>query len=316
MSGSLSEWTTMMANATRMTWSGALLFGTLAISTAPATIVAVVKEARAKGALESALRDDDARVRMLAARALAEVGDVTSADSLAPLLEDADWRVRNNAALAIGRIGGENDRVIDLLVARLQTEQHELVVQTAAEAVGRAGRPGDVAALKALVRRRSGTIWKGAINGLADHHPDSAWEFVVAMAFDPRLGVSQTAIAALGRIGSDPVRHYLVTTYDDPEVDDTRKGFLLGALTEFGFEHVEFYIAKTRFYDRLRGKLKPRQEKGSCSVALQRVNGEMPTRKLRSAKRLATSLPCPGTIMMTRFPITRSVTLEPKTQRP
>lgn len=32
-----------------MTWSGALLFGTLAISTAPATIVAVVKEARAKG---------------------------------------------------------------------------------------------------------------------------------------------------------------------------------------------------------------------------------------------------------------------------
>ena len=32
-----------------MTWSEALLFGTLAISTAPATIVAVVKEARAKG---------------------------------------------------------------------------------------------------------------------------------------------------------------------------------------------------------------------------------------------------------------------------
>jgi Kef-type K+ transport system membrane component KefB/mannitol/fructose-specific phosphotransferase system IIA component (Ntr-type) len=32
-----------------MTWSGALLFGTLAISTAPATIVAIVKEARAKG---------------------------------------------------------------------------------------------------------------------------------------------------------------------------------------------------------------------------------------------------------------------------
>jgi peptidylprolyl isomerase len=201
-----------------------------------------LKEARAKGALEAALRDDDARVRMFAARALAEVGDATSADSLAPLLEDADWRVRNNAALAIGRIGGENDRVIDLLVARLQAEQHELVAQTAAEAVGRAGRPGDVAALKALVRRRSGTIWKGAINGLADHHPDSAWEFVLAMALDPRLGVSQTAIAALGRIGSEPVRHYLVTTYDDPDLDDTRKGLLLGALTEFGFEHVEFYI--------------------------------------------------------------------------
>jgi len=32
-----------------MTWSAALLFGTLAISTAPATIVAVVKEERAKG---------------------------------------------------------------------------------------------------------------------------------------------------------------------------------------------------------------------------------------------------------------------------
>ena len=32
-----------------MSWSGALLFGTLAISTAPATIVALVKEARAKG---------------------------------------------------------------------------------------------------------------------------------------------------------------------------------------------------------------------------------------------------------------------------
>lgn len=38
-------------------------------------------------------------------------------------------------------------------------------------------------------------------------------------------------------------------------------------------QHVEFYIAKTKFYDRLRGKLKPRQEKVIARMFEEGVDG-------------------------------------------
>jgi len=38
-------------------------------------------------------------------------------------------------------------------------------------------------------------------------------------------------------------------------------------------KHVEFYVAKTKFYDRLRGKLKPSQEKVIARMFEEGVEG-------------------------------------------
>jgi HEAT repeat protein len=65
---------------------------------------------RAAGApaLRNLTRDKFELVRMSAARAIAEVGDSSSADVLAPLLKDSAWRVRVNAARALGLLGARN----------------------------------------------------------------------------------------------------------------------------------------------------------------------------------------------------------------
>jgi len=192
-----------------------------------------LKDARAKSAVEATLADSDPRVRMFAARALGEVGDDISADSLVLLLDDADWRVRNDAAGALGKIA-RTDRVIDRLVQKLEKEPHELTAGTMAEALGKVGRPEDWPVLKGLIRRRSGTIWQGMIDGAAARYPDSAVELAGVMVKDPRRHVAATALAALGRIGTESARALIATNYSS--FDPTVRGFALQALGEIGFE--------------------------------------------------------------------------------
>lgn len=199
-----------------------------------------LKDARGREALEGALTDQDARVRMFAARGLAEFGDAESAKQLVPLLNDADWRVRNNAAYALGNIEA-SDAEVDGLVAALDAEKHELAAQTMADAVGKHGRLKDLPVLKGLVRRRSGTIFVGAITGLTAGSPDSAHEFVMAMLRDPRLTVAQTAIHALGELQSEMGRGVMIEMLMDT-TDATRKGFLLSELVRFGYSNVEYFI--------------------------------------------------------------------------
>lgn len=199
-----------------------------------------LKDARGKAALEGALADTDVRVRMFAARGLAEFGDAESARLLVPLLSDADWRVRNNTAYALGSIDA-GDTEVDALVNALDLEKHELAAQTMADAVGRQGRMKDFSVLKGLVRRRSATIWVGALTGITAGFPDSAHEFTLAMLNDPRLVVAQPAIHALGELQSEMGRGLMVRMMQDT-VEATRKGFILSELVRFGFAHVEFFL--------------------------------------------------------------------------
>jgi cyclophilin family peptidyl-prolyl cis-trans isomerase len=199
-----------------------------------------IRDARGKVALESVLGDADARVRMFAARGLAEFGDAGSAALLVPLLEDADWRVRSHAAYTLGRIES-TDAELDKLVSALESEEHELVAQNMAESIARQGRLKDLPVIKGLVRRRSGSIWRGAVTGLAVGMPDSAHELTLAMIRDPRQGVSQTAITALGELRSEMGRGFLINYLRDDN-SETNKGFVLSALVGYGFQNVEYFI--------------------------------------------------------------------------
>jgi cyclophilin family peptidyl-prolyl cis-trans isomerase/HEAT repeat protein len=198
-----------------------------------------LKDPHAKSAVEAALADPDVRVRMFAARALGEIGDDISSDSLVTLLDDADWRVRNDAAAALGKIA-RTDRVIDRLAQKLENEPHELAASTMAEALGKLGRKQDWPVLKGLIRRRSGTIWQGMINGAAAGYPDSAVVLAGVMLKDPRTPVAATAISALGRIGSESARALIATNY--MSLDETVRGFAISALSEFGFNMAEPFI--------------------------------------------------------------------------
>jgi peptidylprolyl isomerase len=207
-----------------------------------------LKHPRSKVVAEAALRDDDARVRMFAARALGEVGDAASADSLAQLLADSDWRVRNDAADAIGKIG-QSDAALDRLVQSLDGELHELTARTMVEAIGRAGRPGDLGVLRQALRRRSATIWQGLINAVADGYTDSAYAFIQAIITDRRPTVARAAMAALGRIQDEPSRALLAQTY--PDLDPTSQGFALAALSEYGFGAAEPFLDEALASDNL-----------------------------------------------------------------
>jgi len=198
-----------------------------------------LKDPASKASAENVLRDADPRVRMFAARALGEMGDETSADSLAPLLEDSDWRVRNEAAAAIGKIG-KNDGVIDLLAGRLSVEPHELVLRTELEALGKIHRPQDQELIMGFLRHRSGTIWIGMINALAEGYPDKAAEVGAAMINDQRPWVRNATIEALGHVQTESARALLTNNY--PNFDTVSKGFALAALAEYGFSYVDHYM--------------------------------------------------------------------------
>jgi cyclophilin family peptidyl-prolyl cis-trans isomerase/HEAT repeat protein len=199
-----------------------------------------IKDARGKASLESVLNDADARVRMFAARGLAEIGDAESAGLLVPLLRDSDWRVRNHAAYALGNIDA-GDPEVDQLISALDGEGHELVAQTMAEAVGKQGRLKDYAVVRGLVRRRSASIFMGAISGVTAGYKDSAHQFIMALIHDPRLPVAQAAIHALGDLQSEMGRGVMVHMMQDT-LDATRKGFVLSELVRFGFANVEHFI--------------------------------------------------------------------------
>jgi peptidylprolyl isomerase len=195
-----------------------------------------LKNPAARADLERVLHDDDARVRMFAARGLGQVGDSASADSLIPLLDDPDWRVRNDAAGAIGSIG-KSDRALDALVAHLANEANELTAKTMAEGVGKAHRPQDKAALFGLIKRRSGTVWTGMVNGLAAGFPDDAGEAARAMLIDNRSWVRVAAISALGAAQTEGARAVLTNAYGS--LSEAEKGFALSALAEYDFGYVE-----------------------------------------------------------------------------
>ena len=57
--------------------------------------------------LTEALNDEgDPVLRLLAAKALGEIGNAQTAEALAGRLNDEDWRVREAAAKALEKIGG------------------------------------------------------------------------------------------------------------------------------------------------------------------------------------------------------------------
>jgi HEAT repeat protein len=65
-----------------------------------------IGDVRAVGPLIEALADRDYRVRREAARGLGKIGDACAVDPLIKTLSDKDWRVREVAIKSLEKIGG------------------------------------------------------------------------------------------------------------------------------------------------------------------------------------------------------------------
>jgi len=165
---------------------------------------------RRHGSFESALRTDDA------AYALSAAGGAAVPD-LVHLLESGDGWARMNAAFALGEMDGTALEAAPALIAALQ-DPSDLVVRTAADALGAIGAPEAAAPLGALFRTRR-PAWKeevmrtwstgdqvrvNAATALARLGPGAAAaEDDLIHALDDRCGqVATYAVEALRRIGS------------------------------------------------------------------------------------------------------------------
>jgi hypothetical protein len=98
--------------------------------------------------LLSALKDDDWRVRVGAARALGRIGDSRAVKPLLSALKDDDWHVRVAAATALGRIG--DSRAVEPLIGALK-DPGGPVRQSAAMALGQLGDGCAIEPIKAAL---------------------------------------------------------------------------------------------------------------------------------------------------------------------
>ena len=90
-----------------------------------------------EGKLVSYLHSNDAHLRCLAVRALANIQDTSSVHSLIPLLKDSSNSVRAVTAFALGQIGG--DSAERALCRVLDVKQDSVVFSCVLEALGKCG---------------------------------------------------------------------------------------------------------------------------------------------------------------------------------
>ena len=161
----------------------------------------------AVAALESALADESAPVRIQAARALGRIGPRASqvAPGLIGLLNEADETIRCQAAQALGEVGGGTGATVAALVELLD-DASAPVKATAARALGALKEAAEqaVPALVALLQDREESVRTAAAEAIALVGPldESATETLVeGLASPDNLVRAQTA-EALGVIGA------------------------------------------------------------------------------------------------------------------
>ena len=129
------------------------------------------RSAPAAAALAAVLGDPKAfwGVRQEAARGLGTMGGEAAAAALQTALRDPDARVRRSAALALGEAGGRG--TVEALRAAVVKDKAEDVAAVSAHALGRLDAPGAAELLKAQLARESRwweSVRLGALLGLAE----------------------------------------------------------------------------------------------------------------------------------------------------
>jgi HEAT repeat protein len=167
---------------------------------------------------EAALRDvrsPDARVRALAADALADVAEAERPQAVAalvPLLRDERHEIRATAAIALGVLGDRS--VVPQLVDKL-VDGNPQARQAAAIALGRLGDPAAFDALAEQLREGPADLRFQAARSLAEIDPARAFEPLCAALGDRDAEVRGSVAEALSVVGDARAAGWLAPLLED-----------------------------------------------------------------------------------------------------
>lgn len=175
-------------------------------------VVTVVLAALARGGetttphdmelLTSCLLADEASVRCAALDALADIGDISSADAIDFLLADEEPEVRLAAVRALGRLRreGESTTVVGRLIELAQrTDDSELLV-AAVEAIGDTSDPRVLSVLRPLVAKSAeASVAVAAVEAIGRVSDARRLETLIDGLAHPDVDVAKAAMRLLAR---------------------------------------------------------------------------------------------------------------------
>lgn len=158
-----------------------------------------LREARARVALEAALKSPEVGLRVGAASALGSLGRTESRTALESAVSDPDWRVRAQAAYALSRL--HDHRSTRVLTETLSRDESALVRNACALALGRIGDPRAIPTLEHALDDPSDRVRREAVLALERSHDPDAAEKVRRFLRDParRVRIAATLVIGLRR---------------------------------------------------------------------------------------------------------------------
>lgn len=182
--------------------------------------VAVADRDAPRAALQDLLGDADVTVRMMAARALGELGDGASLIRLVASMSDVDWRVRVNCLRAAAKLKG--DAALAMVRQGLD-DTHPLVKQQAVEALGTLGDPRGKELLSPILNDESlpASLRASAVLAYGQLEGENAFSTLMAYVGGDSVWVRIAAVTALGRLQSEEALQqllYLADSETDPRV--------------------------------------------------------------------------------------------------
>lgn len=167
-------------------------------------------------ALQELLVDPEVSVRILAARALGELGDGTTLTALSSSMVDTDWRVRVNSLRAAARIKGVAALA---LIQQGLSDAHPLVRQQAVESLGALGDPMGADLLIPILDSSTSdpSLQAAAINSLGQLKGEDGFGSLMYYMRGDNAWVRIAAVTALGRLKSPDALNQLIALVDQEE---------------------------------------------------------------------------------------------------
>lgn len=182
--------------------------------------LAVADRDAPRAALQDLLGDPDVTVRMMAARALGELGDGASLIRLVGSMSDVDWRVRVNCLRAAAKLKGDAALA---MVRQGLGDSSPLVRQQAIEALGALGDPRGKDLLTPLLMDDSvpATLRASAVLAYGQLEGENSFSTLMSFVGGDSVWVRSAAVTALGRLQSDDALRqllFMAESETDPRV--------------------------------------------------------------------------------------------------
>ena len=201
-------------------WQDALHYSDIEVRMGAAKALSEIGNIQAVDSLITALNNSNSSVRCNSVVALGEIGNARAVDSLIASLNDSDSSVRMYAVGALGKIG--NARAVDSLIATLNDSDH-FVRWNAAKTLGKIGNAQAVDSLIASLNDSDSSVRMYAVGALGKIGNARAVDSLIAALNDSDHFVRWNAAKTLGEIGNGKTVDSLIAALNDSDSYVRRK---------------------------------------------------------------------------------------------